>query len=367
MYTLESICEVSFMKHLNMIRDFSNANGVSGFEDEVVSVARKYADPSYEVSEDCLRNLYIRRPENNGKRPVVQLDGHSDEVGFMVQAIKPNGTLQFITIGGWVYTNIPAHKVRVKSADGSYVPGIVAAKPPHFMSAAEAGRVPDVSEMAIDIGAASIEEAHDDFGIRMAAPVVPDVDFTYDEKHDLMIGKAFDCRLGCAAILATLDAIKGKELDVDVVGAMSVQEEVGVRGAKVTANTVKPDIAIVFEGCPADDTVQPDYLIQTAIHKGPMLRHIDTSMITNPRYQKYALDLARELNIPVQESVRTGGSTNGASIHLSNQGIPTIVIGLPVRYIHSHYGIAAYEDFENAVKLATEIIRRMNKDVIGSF
>ncbi|MBE5790835.1 MAG: M42 family metallopeptidase [Clostridiales bacterium] len=355
------------MKHLNMIRDFSNANGVSGFEDEVVSVARKYANPSFEVSEDRMRNFYIRRPENNGKRPVVQLDGHSDEVGFMVQAIKPNGTLQFITIGGWVYTNIPAHKVRVKAADGSYVPGIVTAKPPHFMSAAEAGRVPDVSEMAIDIGAVSDEEAHDDFGIRIAAPVVPDVDFTYDEKHDLMMGKAFDCRLGCAAILATLDALKSENLDVDVVGAMSVQEEVGVRGARVTASTVKPDIAIVFEGCPADDTVQPGYLIQTALKKGPMLRHIDTGMITNPRYQKYALDLARELNIPVQESVRTGGSTNGASIHLSNEGVPVIVIGLPVRYIHSHYGIAAYKDFENAVKLATEIIRRLNADIIGGF
>lgn len=355
------------MKHLDMIRDFSNANGVSGFEDEVVSVARKYADPSFSVSEDSLRNFYIRRPENNGHRPVVQLDGHSDEVGFMVQALKPNGTLQFITIGGWVNSNIPAHKVRVKTIDGNYISGIVAAKPPHFMNASEKNAVPSISDMSIDVGASSLKEAYDEFGIRIAAPVVPDVEFEYDGKHDLMIGKAFDCRLGCAAILAALDALKGEKLDVDVVGAMSVQEEVGCRGSRVTANTVKPDIAIVFEGCPADDTVQPDYLVQTAIHKGPMLRHIDTGMITNPRYQKYALDLAGELDIPVQESVRTGGSTNGASIHLSGEGVPVIVIGLPVRYIHSHYGIASYADFENAVKLAVEIIRRLNKDVIGGF
>ncbi len=355
------------MNYLSMIRDFSNANGVSGFEDEVVSVARRYADPSFEVSEDSLRNFYIRRPENNGRRPVVQLDAHSDEVGFMVQAIKPNGTLQFITIGGWVPSNIPAHKVRVKTAQGEYITGIVGTKPPHFMSGAEWGSMPNVGEMTIDIGAASLSQAYEEFGIRMAAPIVPDVDFSYDEKHDLMIGKAFDCRLGCAAIFAALDALKGEALNVDVVGAMSVQEEVGVRGAKVTANKVKPGIAIVFEGCPADDTVQPDYLIQTALRKGPMLRHIDTSMITNPRFQRFALDLAHELNIPVQESVRTGGSTNGASIHLSNEGIPTIVIGLPVRYIHSHYGIATYVDFENAVKLACAIIRRLDKDVVGSF
>ena len=355
------------MKNIEMIRDFSNANGVSGFEDEVLEIARKYAPSSLSLSEDRMRNFYLRRPEDKGARPVVQLDGHSDEVGFMVQAIKPDGTLQFITIGGWVNSNIPAHKVRVKTVNGDYIPGIVAAKPPHFMSASEKGRAPEVSEMAIDIGASSYDEAYNDFGIRIAAPVVPDVDFTYDEKHDLMIGKAFDCRLGCAAILATLDAIKDDSLSVDVVGAMSVQEEVGCRGAKVTASTVKPDIAIVFEGCPADDTVQPGYLIQTAIHKGPMLRHIDVSMITNPRYQKYALDLARRLNIPVQESVRTGGSTNGSAIHLSGEGIPVIVIGLPVRYIHSHYGIASYADFENAVKLAAEIIRTLDADIIRSF
>ena len=117
---------------------------------------------------------------------------------------------------------------------------------------------------------------------------------------------------------------------MDVTGAFAVQEEMGTRGATVTANTVKPDLAIVFEGCPADDTVAEPYMIQTAIHKGPMLRHIDARMITNPRFQRYALDLAEELGIPVQESVRTGGSTNGAPIHLSNKGVPVIVIGIHV-------------------------------------
>ena len=221
--------------------------------------------------------------------------------------------------------------------------------------------------MSIDIGASSLEEAQDVFGIRVAAPVVPDVTFEYDGKHDLMFGKAFDNRLGCAAILATLDALGEEALDVDVVGAMASQEEVGTRGATVTANTVKPDIAIVFEGCPADDTVVPACEAQTAIHKGPMLRHIDARMITNPRYQRYALDLGAELGIPVQEAVRTGGSTNGAPIHLSNQGVPAIVIGLPVRYIHSHYGIASFEDFNNAVKLACAIVRRLNRETIQCF
>ena len=274
----------------------------------------------------------------------------------MVQAVKPNGTLRFTTLGGWVPSNIPAHRVWVQTADGDYIPGVTASKPPHFMSEAERKAQPAVEDMSIDIGASSREEVLRDFRVRMAAPVVPDVTFEYQEKHDLMIGKAFDCRLGCASILRTLDNLRDKTLNVDV-----------TRGATVTANTVKPDLAIVFEGCPADDTVAEPYMIQTAIHKGPMLRHIDARMITNPRFQRYALDLAEELGIPVQESVRTGGSTNGAPIHLSNQGVPVIVIGIPVRYIHTHYGIAAHSDVENAARLAAAILERMDAAQISRF
>ena len=106
---------------LEMIAAISNANGTSGFEDEVVAVIRPYAEGLGEITEDHMRNLYIRRKENNGKRPVVQLDAHSDEVGFMVQAICPNGTLRIIQIGGWVNNNIPAHKVWVRNKFGEYI------------------------------------------------------------------------------------------------------------------------------------------------------------------------------------------------------------------------------------------------------
>ena len=355
------------MNHLKMISALSNTFGPSGFEDDVVALARSFAPQSARIEEDSLRNLYIHRQENTGGKPVLQLDAHSDEVGFMVQAIRPNGTLKFIPLGSWVNSNIPAHKVKVRTRDGSLISGVTAAKPPHFMTAEEKTRMPALEEMSIDVGASSPEEAKERFGIRVAAPAAPDVAFEYDEKHDLMIGKAFDNRLGCAAILAALEQLAGEQLAVDVVGAMAAQEEMGTRGANVTARHVKPDIAIVFEGCPADDTVVEPWLSQTAIHRGPMLRHIDAKMITNPHYQRYALDLAEELGIPVQDSVRSGGATNGSAIHLSNKGVPVIVIGIPVRYIHTHYGIAAYSDFENSVKLACALLKRFDKELIYSF
>lgn len=154
---------------------------------------------------------------------------------------------------------------------------------------------------------------------------------------------------------------------MDVTGAFAVQEEMGTRGATVTANTVKPDLAIVFEGCPADDTVAEPYMIQTAIHKGPMLRHIDARMITTPASSAMPWIWRRSWASPCRRACAPGGSTNGAPIHLSNQGVPVIVIGIPVRYIHTHYGIAAHSDVENAARLAAAILERMDAAQISRF
>ncbi len=352
---------------LSMIQAISDAAGASGFEDDVITAIRSYASDFGAVAEDKMRNLYLDRAGNALGRPVVQLDAHTDEVSFMVQAIKPNGTLRFLQLGRWVDAGVAAHRVLVRNALGQYISGITATTPPHYMTEAQRNAPLNTDNMSIDVGACSMEEAIRDFHIRIGEPVIPDVKFEYDDAHDLMIGKAFDCRLGCAAIVGTLDAIHGEPLAVNVVGAWACQEEVGMRGAVVTANHVGPDIAIVFEGCPADDTSVEPYMIQTAIKRGPMLRFIDGGMITHPRFQRYALDLGERLGIPVQGSVRSGGRTNGAPIHLSNMGVPCIVIGLPSRYIHTHYGIASFVDYQNGVKLAAEILRSLTPEIIASF
>lgn len=354
-------------QQLSLIKRLSEANGISGFEDEILPLIRQAASGLGEFSRDSMLNLYLHRNGNVPGKPVVQLDCHTDEVGFMVKAIRPDGMLEFIQIGGWVPSNIPAHRVRVLNKAGEYVPGVVGSKPPHFMSAEDAQKPLDLSSMFIDVGAVSMDEVVNDYRIGVAAPVVPEATCTYDERHDILVGKAFDNRMGCAAVIATLDAVKGEPLNVNLIGAFASQEEVGTRGAIVTGRTVKADVAIVFEGCPADDTVVPPYVSQTAVKKGPMLRHIDARMITNPRFQRYALSLAAELEIPVQEAVRSGGSTNGASIHLANSGIPVIIIGIPVRYAHTHYGISSYSDYENGVKLAVELLKRLDAATIATF
>ena len=354
-------------ENIALIKTLSNANGTSSFEDEVAEIGKKETENYCNVTIDSLRNTYMTLKNNQGHKMKVWMDAHSDEVGYIIQAIKPNGTMNFLELGRSEITNLPSNKVRVRNDHGEYISGIITSKPPHFMTEAEKGQTRSLSDMAIDVGATSAEDLKKNFHIRMAAPVVPDVECTYDEKRDLFMGKAFDCRIGCAALIESLNQLSEEELSVDVEATMTVQEEVGERGSMAAVYNIDADICIAFEGCPADDTFSPDYLIQTALRKGPMLRHFDCSMITNPRFQRFALDLGEELGIPVQESVRSGGGTNGKYIHASRHGVPTIVIGIPVRYIHSHYGICTLEDYENAVRLAVEIVKRLNEETIQKF
>ena len=259
--------------------------------------------------------------------------------------------------------------VLVRNRDGKWIPGVIAAKPPHFMSAAEKERqgTPEIRDLAIDIGAGSAEEAETVFGIRIGEPVVPRAPFAYDAEHGLFFGKAFDCRIGCAAMLEVMRRIADEDLNVDVVGALSVQEEVGERGCKVSVNRIRPDAALVFEGCPADDTFGEPYAMQTKLNHGPMIRFMDNSVICNPRFVRYALDLAEKRGIPAQAAVREGGGNDAAIIQSQLFGAPAIVLGVPVRYIHTPACIAAAADYEATVELALALIRTLSRSVIESF
>ena len=134
-------------ENIELIKRLSDANGISGFEDEVVAICKTEIADVCDVHEDTLRNLYFTAKGNTGNRPKVWLDAHTDEVGFIVQYLKNNGTMGFLPVGGWSPSTIPASKVRVKTLDGNYISGIVASKPPHFMTAAEQGQAPKIDQM----------------------------------------------------------------------------------------------------------------------------------------------------------------------------------------------------------------------------
>lgn len=353
------------MEEIELIEKLSMCRGASGFEDEVLDVARAYCKGFATFEEDSMRNLVIRPHYNKGDRPLLMLDAHSDEVGFMVQAIRPDGTLRFLPIGGWNEKCLPSSKVQIYN-NGETISGIIAATPPHLMTAEQRNAPVSYENLTIDIGATSAEEARS-CGVEVGAPVVPLSTFEYDQKRGILQGKAFDDRMGVAAMLICLKSLADADLNVDVVGVLSSQEEVGERGIAAVMGRVKPDIAICFEGCPADDTIAPAYMVQDALHGGVMLRHMDRTVICTPRFTAFARKVAAEKEIKVQMAVRSGGGNNGAYIISANGGTPVIVAGIPVRYIHTFYGIAAKDDFDAVVRMGCELAKSLTAKIIRSF
>ena len=352
------------MNETERIKALSNAFGPSGFEEDVADIVKQELKDIGILERDSMWNhRMILNPENKG--PKVMLDAHLDEVGVIVQAVKLNGTMRFLTLGGWSLPNLPSSSFRLRNQYNEYVKAVVASKPPHFMSAADRSAALSVDQMVLDCGSTSKEETETRFGLGIASVGVPDVTCEYDEEKGLFYGKAFDCRIGVAAEIQALRELQGEELPCQVQAAFSTQKELGDRGVYANYKALQPDLLICFEGCPADDTFTEPYLIQAAMGKGPMLRNYDITMLTNPRFQKYAVDLAHELGIPVQKSVRSGGGTDAGRIH--TEAVPSIVIGVPVRYIHSSFCYCTFEDYRAAVDLAVALCRRITAEDTASF
>lgn len=351
-------------KRMEILKDLTMAYGVPGHEDPVIDVVAKHRN-HLRIEKDAMKNCYLTHGERSG-RPLVMLDSHLDEVGFMVSAIEEDGLLDIHPIGGWTPNTVPAHLFWVKSKTRGWVRGITGTRPPHFLTEEERQQALSIDHIKLDIGAVSKQDAIETFGIRIGAPIAPDRIFETIEGTTRMIGCAFDNRIGTAAVLeAMLDL--PQDLPVDVVGAMAAQEELGLRGALVTANVVKPDFAIIFEGSPSDEYGGDPRKAQCAIGQGPQLRMVDRAYLTHPDFVAFAQEVAEEVGIPVQIAVRKGGATNAGSIHTTGKGVPCIVIGIPSRYIHTAYQMADIEDLEQAVQLVHAILARMDEDFMAMF
>ena len=353
------------MADIKLIEALTSAFGPSGFEEDVVKVIKENCT-EFSVESDSMHNVFMRMKNHIGKKPVVMLDAHSDELGFIVQHIKANGLISFVPLGGWVATNVPAHSVYIRTRTGKLVKGITTSKPPHFMNDAERAAKLDMETIFIDVGASSHDEVVNDYGINVGDPVMPDVSFEYNEKNGVLFGKAFDNRMGCYCIIETMRRLaKEQNLYVDIVGGFAAQEEVGTRGAQITASTLKPDLAIVFEGSPADDPYRDQFSAQCSLKKGTQIRLMDASYISNPEFAAFAREVGDKNNIPYQCAVRRRGSTDAGKIHLFTGGaVPCLVLSIPSRYVHTHYNFCAESDVEATVNMAASVIKALNQEAI---
>ncbi len=350
------------MESIKIIEAMSNATGAPGFETDVVAKAKQFLDEKLTVNVDMMNNCTIVSEQPDSNKPIIMVDGHSDEVGLMVQSITANGLIKVIALGGWDIKNLIAQKVRLVLDDGSVIKGVISSVPVHFLSPEMRNKLPEMKDILVDIGAASKQQVLD-LGVKLGMPMVPDTTFEYQDANDVMIGKAFDNRLGCSLVVETMNSCL-EAGNKQVVGTISTQEEVGLRGARVVGNTTNADLVIVFEGTPADDTFMAADEAQAILGKGVQIRLADNSMVSNPRFVKKVLEIAEKEGITHQVAVRRGGGTNGGAYHLAQSGIPSVVLGVPTRYIHAHYGMAKLSDYQSAKALAAAIIEYVDKNGI---
>jgi endoglucanase len=345
------------MAIVETLEKLSNACGVTGREEEVRNLMMKFLKPYVdEVKEDKLGNV-IGIKEGKKKAPKVMLAAHMDEIGLLVKMISKEGFLQFTKIGGIDDRILLAQKVIVYTEKGP-LHGIIGSKPPHIQKEEERKKVITYDELFIDVGAESLEQAKK-MGVKIGDPVGFDIKFAKIGK-DIVIGKALDDRVGCAVMIEVMKQLKKTDCTVYVVG--TVQEEVGLRGATTAAFGICPDVGIALDVTVAGDVPgvkEVDAPIK--MKKGPSIEIADAGLISHPKVLRLLVDAAEENKIPYQLEAGLPGSTDAARISLSREGVPSGVISVPTRYIHSPTSMLNLDDVENAVKLTVAAIQRIPK------
>ena len=346
-----------------LLQEITEAGGVSGYEGDVRAIMRRHLDGVAIIEQDKMGS-FIGKHVGGSERPRVMLAGHMDEIGFMITFITKEGFAKFVPLGGWWDQVLLGHRVIVKTSAGDVV-GVLGAKPPHLLDADERKKIVEKKDMYIDVGASSEDEVRE-IGVRPGDPVIPVSEFTVMANPKMYLSKAFDNRVGCALAIQTLQEVAsdGHPNTVYVVG--TVQEEVGLRGAKTSAHLISPDVALILEVDIAGDVpgIEPE---QSAVKMagGPTLLMYDARMIPNLKLRDLVIATAKELDIPLQFSAMTGGATDGGMIHIHNEGVPTVVIGVPTRHIHSHNAILHRDDYDRALKLIVALVKKLDADTVA--
>ena len=355
---------VQLDEQLQMLKDLTDAKGIPGNEREAREVMKRYIEPFADsVDYDGLGSL-IAEKKGSAEGPRVLVAGHLDEVGFMISKIDDKGFLSFQTVGGWWSQVMLAQRVTIVTRDGRELTGVIGSKPPHILSAEARKKPVDIKDMFIDIGASSKEEAME-WGVRPGDMVAPYFEFTVMNNPDYLLAKAWDNRIGCAIAIDVLRKLKDEQHPNTVFSAGAVQEEIGLRGARTVAAKVKPDIGFAVDVGIAGDT--PGISSKEATGKmgdGPQIVLFDASMVSHKGLRDLVVDTAEEQGIPYQFETIPGGGTDAGSIHLANEGVPSLAICIPTRYIHSHSAILHKKDYEHAVQLLVAVIKKLDRETV---
>jgi putative aminopeptidase FrvX len=347
---------------LKLFQTLTELPGAPGNEHLVRNFMREqlslYSD---EIVQDKLGSIFgIKKGTENG--PTVMVAGHMDEVGFMVTQITDNGMLRFQPLGGWWSQVLLAQRVQIMTDNGPII-GVIGSIPPHLLDESKKNKPMEISNMLIDIGADDKDDAQK-IGIKPGQPILPICPFTPMANKKKIMAKAWDNRYGCGLAIELLKEVKDETLPNTLYAGATVQEEVGLRGSQTAANMIKPDIFFALDASPANDmTGEKSEFGQ--LGKGTLLRILDRTMVTHRGMKEFVLDTAEKYKIPYQYFVSPGG-TDAGKVHLSNEGVPSAVIGICSRYIHTHASIIHVDDYAAAKELVVNLVKACDQTTVDT-
>lgn len=339
-----------------LLKNLTEAVGVSGAENEVRVLIRDLIEPHVdEWRVDAMGNLIALKKGTGQSDLKVVVDAHMDEVGLMVTGFDGNGTLKFAAIGGFDDRALLGKVVQVGPKK---VTGIIGAAPVHVLNATQRNTVMKRESMRIDIGAKSKDAAAGKVKVGDRAAFVTE----YEELGKTAIGKSFDDRAGCAALI---ELLKKRPYPFDLYATFTVQEEVGLRGATVVAYDIEPDAALILECTPAYDFPnKEDVSPNVAVGKGPSIYVMDSGTIQDPKLVAHITSTAATQNIPYQIRQPGGGGTNTSAIQKTGGGVSAATIAVPGRYAHTPSMMISLEDYENVIQLADATLRSLTPSII---
>ena len=339
-----------------LLRELSEAVGVSGREEAVRQVIYAAVKPHVdEIRVDALGNLIAFKQGQAQDRLKVMVAAHMDEVGFMITGHEGNGSLKFRPVGGLLDQALAGKRVQVGP---DRVPGVIGIKPIHLAEGEESHRVVKLDSLSIDVGASSKEEAE---GVAQVGDVATFLT-PFADLGPTFMGKAFDDRAGCAVLI---ELVRAAPYSFDLYAVFTVQEEVGLRGARVAAYGVEPDAAVVLDCTPANDMPKKkDVSPNTVLGKGPAIYIMGGRTFSDRRLIELLTKAGDEEGIPYQIRQPGAGGTDAGSIQLAREGIPVVSVSVPGRYIHSPAAIISRDDLANTPRLVQAALSRLTRDLL---
>jgi endoglucanase len=350
----------------DMLKELSHISSPSGFEDDMRNfLIKKWKSACREVHVDNLGNVFfcINCTLRDKTKPIVVVAVHMDEVGLIVKSITDDGFIRFEPLGGWLEIAVILQKWVVKTPGGNIV-GVSGFESAHVCNKYPSVPIKPMSKMFIDVGARSKKEA-EDMGIRPGLGIAPYPTFeTIGLNSQRILSKALDNRIGLAVLNDVIDSLKGKSLDINLIVVCTVQEEVGMRGAKAIAGTIKPDIVISI-----DTSMSADFPLQAAdsdgnntkLGEGFSFFVFDGSMIPDQRLLNYLIDFANKNKMKYQYDAMQLYGHDASAMQQCFNGVASINIGIPCRYTHSGNSIIDLDDAQQTKEFLVELLSKIRR------